>query len=214
MEELNVKFGTPRSILFREYDAEHPGIDLTMEVRIAGSTDVLDYDRALYGNDEDVKTRIRQNALMLLQNCLTEWPGPKSVMRSDTLRVIAETLDKGFAAMGITAKTEIFNFSLTKESEELYKALRQQEMVRMQQPFGWDHINFGYDHGIDEHLKPDCVPPMGFDPKQDLLPGGIEAKKKREEASQNRPDDRYCRRCGEKRPESAKYCPGCGAKFG
>lgn len=52
MANINVKFGTPTPIGFREYDEKHPEIDLDLEVRFAGNTAVTDHDRSLYGRSK------------------------------------------------------------------------------------------------------------------------------------------------------------------
>ena len=53
MADISVKFGTPEPIKFREYDKNHPEIDLDLEVRAAGTAVVSAYDGNLYGSDEE-----------------------------------------------------------------------------------------------------------------------------------------------------------------
>ena len=219
MEQFEVKFGAPTPIPFREYSKNYPDIDIDLAVFIAGRTVVSDYDPKLYEDKESVKVKIKGNALILLQNCLVQWPEGTSVMRSDKLKIIAESLDREFASMGITVKSEITGFQLTQDSEELYKTLRQQ-VVDKTHAYGWDHICLIDEEGrqtqewmfLNKGMKPDCVPPLRFDPaKANDIPGGLGIVLEKE--IRNMPTDHYCRLCGEKRPEGAKFCPGCGAKF-
>ena len=230
MEPFEVKFGTPTPIPFREYDKNLSNIDIDLAVFIAGRAVVLDYDPKLYEDEESVKVKIRGNALLLLQNCLMKWPEGKSVMGINTLEIIAETLDREFSAMGIRTKSEITGFQLTQESEEMYKTLRRQAALKTSpSPALYDYMvknnlitgNEGQPKQerwmfLDKGMEPDCIPPLGFDPaKANDIPGGLGIVREKEEREiRNMPTDHYCRLCGEKRPEGAPFCPGCGAKFG
>ena len=53
MADISVKFGTPEPIKFREYDKNHPEIDLDLEVTAAGISVVTAYDGDLYSGDEE-----------------------------------------------------------------------------------------------------------------------------------------------------------------
>ena len=230
MEPFEVKFGTPTPIPFREYDKNLSNTDIDLAVFIAGCAVVLDYDPKLYEDEESVKVKIRGNALLLLQNCLMKWPEGKSVMGINALEIIAETLDREFSAMGIRTKSEITGFQLTQESEEMYKTLRRQAALKTSpSPALYDYMvknnlitgNEGQPKQerwmfLDKGMEPDCIPPLGFDPAQaNDIPGGLGIVREKEEREiRNMPTDHYCRLCGEKRPEGALFCPGCGAKFG
>ena len=58
---FEVKFGTPKPIVFREYCVYGDNIlDIDLEARFAGKCEVSEYDGSRYGNDEEVKWVLRQ----------------------------------------------------------------------------------------------------------------------------------------------------------
>lgn len=100
MDALNVKFGTPAPIGFREYDKDHPQIDLELEVRFAGLTVVSAYDEARYGSSEAAAAKVRETALASLTEQIRTWPAGKSFWKNTTRAVLERHLDGCLAACG------------------------------------------------------------------------------------------------------------------
>ena len=68
---FEVKFGTPKPIMFREYCVYGDNIlDIDLEARFAGKCEVSEYDGSRYGNDEEVSLFIKQSCSEILEKCL------------------------------------------------------------------------------------------------------------------------------------------------
>jgi|GEM_PF-4325269 len=224
MENIRVKFGTPTPIKFREYDKDHPQIDLDLEVRFAGLSVVSAYDAALYDGDDEVSLKVRETALQYLTERIRTWPEGRSFWKNTTKTVLEESLDRRLSEYGITAKTDIFSFALTPESRELYDAaikdVTEQKMyIDILDRYG----NISY--------KNEGQPVFGKSPFTVLLTGnrnpftpssddkaantdettvmGIVPNGSRINTSK----DKFCRFCGTKRVDGAVFCTECGTKF-
>ncbi|MBO4680248.1 MAG: hypothetical protein J5626_11340 [Lachnospiraceae bacterium] len=136
-----VKFGTPRPVIFREYqEIGNQVLDVDLEARFAGKCEVSEYDKSRYANDEEVSMFIKSNCTDMLEKCLKNWPEGKSVMRSHFFGLDG-LLNDEFKNCGITSKTEIVVKSLTSDSETLYKDCVKTLTV-LPTDYGWDHVNF------------------------------------------------------------------------
>ena len=122
MEQFTVQFGTPTPIKFREYDENHPEIDLDLEVRVAGNISVTGLDVPTCGSSEELASKVREAALASLHDCIRGWPEGKSFWNNTTRAELENDTDARLAECGIIAKTEILSFALTPESSELYRA--------------------------------------------------------------------------------------------
>ena len=209
MEPLTLRFGTPKPIPFREHDAHCPLVDLDLEARIAGSAQITEAEPGALpdGMAPDV---VRARLFEALQVCLALWPEGESVVRGAKSGRLAERFAEHLASRGIRAAVEISSFQLTEESQALYDAMLLQAMKTSVGP-GWDHLDFeGQPGQIRERQKyldgmmP--MPPMPAPPTPS--PRGVAP------VSGNAATDKYCRQCGTKRPEGARFCPECGAPFG
>ena len=121
MKQFTVKFGTPAPIEFREYDKDHPDIDLELEVRAAGTLTVTEVDAAIYGSEDEASSKIREIALLSLLDCIRTWPEGRSFWKNTTRAELEKYIDARLSEHGITAKTELFSFALTTESAEMYR---------------------------------------------------------------------------------------------
>ena len=163
------------------------------------SAAVSDYDRSAYPDEEALKTSLREDAAAILMRCFQDWPEGSSVVRGIAKGLLPEKLNAELARRGITAETEVISFALTEESEQLYKQmLEYRHKIAQEGPFGWDHGCF----------KNDCVgwPNAGPMP----MPTGTSVGAPE---AQTGTGDKFCRNCGEKRPENARFCPNCGEKY-
>lgn len=224
MANINVNFGDPAPIEFREYDEKHPEIDLDLEVRFAGNTAVSVYDRSLYGSDEEVASKVRETALSCLPELIRSWPEGRSFWNNTTRSVLEKHLDERLSELGISAKTDLFSLALTSESRELYDAAvkhmtEQKYFVDLISPYkkvidgnegqpvagnpliGGLHTLKYIPPSSNGVMSPDPI----LDPKRfEIKPnGGADAA----------PNDKYCRSCGAKRENEAKFCAECGARF-
>ncbi len=223
MADLSVKFGTPAPIKFREYDKNHPEVDLDLEVRAAGISVVSAYDGGSYSNDEEAAIKTREIALLSLTDCVRTWPEGKSFWNNATKEVLEKFIDDSLSEHGITAKTDLFSLALTPDSRELYDAV-----IRNMNEQQWiiDVID-RYKDVIDGNEGQPFTgksnfdrPPMGKNPftpvSNDegfgtdtntligIVPNGSPIKMS---------GDKYCRNCGAKREGNSKFCTECGAKF-
>ena len=223
MENLIVKFGTQKPIGFREYDKDHPQIDLDLEVNAAGQSEVSDYDGGLYGGEKEVVSKTREIALKSLTECISSWPEGKSFWKSMTKTVLEKHIDERLAEHGITAETGLYSLVLTSESRELYDAAVK-DMTEQQ----WfiDRIA-PYKNVIDGNEGQPKIdtsnyvrPPMGKNP---FTPSSNDEGFRTDENTvfgivpRGSPirtsGDKYCRNCGAKRENDAKFCLKCGSKF-
>ena len=227
MKSVDVKFGTPEPIGFREYDSGHPLIDLDLEFRAAGISSVTACDGALYNGEEDMTSKVRETALSAIKEFVSAWPEGRSFWKKGTKAELENCIDRRLAEMGITAETRIFSFALTSESAELYNAAvkehcEQKPFVdiidkykdilegnegqpitgRMTRPelFGRYFTPSSDDKGMKISENADSAF-VGMDPPADL------------ERMYSGANDKYCRQCGAKRENNAKFCHECGAKF-
>ena len=125
MEKIEFKFGTPKPVTFRE-----SGCDTDFKVRIAGKAEVSDYDAVLYDCGEAGTDLLKQAVINLLPLCLLNWPEGKHVIGDGNCEILAGRLDKALADVGITAKTEIVNISLSSDQEaEYHDAIKDRRAV-------------------------------------------------------------------------------------
>ena len=138
---FEVKFGTPKPIMFREYCVYGDNIlDIDLEARFAGKCEVSEYDSSRYGNDEEVSLFIKQSCSEILEKCLKNLPEKKSVVRSHFYGLDG-LFSTELESRGITAKIELFSKKLTEDSESVYKDF-QDSLKGMPTDYGWDHVNF------------------------------------------------------------------------
>ena len=138
---FEVKFATPKPVLFREYRKFGDQVmDVDLEARFAGKCEVSGYDKSRYADEGEVSEYIKSNCSAILEKCLKSRPEGESVMKS-----FFAGLDGAFSAelenSGISAKTEIFAKNLTEDSEQVYKDLLK-VFTATRTDFGWDHVNF------------------------------------------------------------------------
>ena len=127
-ESFNLKIGTPKPVNFREFDENYKCTDLDLEVRFAMNVDVSGYDGDRYKDASDVIAEVKSDPMGLFQRCMDRLPEGKSVVKGfETL--IPEAMEAELSDMGITAKTQIFAFKLTDESEKDYREMMQLEKV-------------------------------------------------------------------------------------
>ncbi len=224
MADISVKFGTPEPIKFREYDKNHPEIDLNLEVRAAGTAVVSAYDGNLYGSDEEAVIKTGEIALLSLTDCVRNWPDGESFWKNTTRAVLEKHIDERLSENGITARTDLFSLALTSDSRELYDAA-----IKNVNEQGWFiDIMDRYKDVIDGNEgqpvigKPNSDrPPMGKNPfTPSSNDGGFSTDKNTligivpNGSPINTSGDKYCRNCGAKREGNAKFCTECGTKFG
>ena len=138
---FEVKFGTPRPVIFREYqEIGNQVLDVDLEARFAGKCEVSEYDKSRYANDEEVSMFIKSNCTDMLEKCLKNWPEGKSVIRLH-FNGLDGLLNEEFKSSGITAKTELFAKNLTEDSETLYKDCIK-VLTTLPTDYGWDHMCF------------------------------------------------------------------------
>lgn len=223
MADISVKFGTSAPIKFREYDKNHPEVDLELEVRAAGTTIVSAYDSGLYFNDEEIASKTRKIVLESLEERIKSWPEGVSFWKKATKAVLENYIDEQLSENGITARTVLFSFVLTPESRELYDAV-----VKHVTEQRWTiDIADWYRKVIEGNEGQPVIgtynyvrPPMGknpFTPSSNdegfstgkntvlgIVPNGSPI---------NTSGSKYCTNCGAKREGNAKFCTECGAKF-
>ena len=224
MKQIAVRFGTPEPIGFREYDGKHPQIDLELELRAEGTVTVTYYDSALYGGDDEVSSKAREIALASISDSIRAWPEGKSLWKNTTKAVLEEHIDERLAERGITAKTEIISFVLTPESEELYRAAvndvcRQKMFVDILSCYK-NVIDGNEGQPVTDKSIFDGMPPWHVNPlapSSDDKGAGIDGTTVLgivpNGSPPNTSKDKYCRHCGAKRENGAKFCPVCGAGF-
>ncbi len=142
MEPLNFKIGTPKPVYFREYDFAYKTTDLDLDVRIAMSVEVTDFDSERYKDASEVYDAVKADQLGLFQECMKQLPEGKSAVKGYTT-LVPEAMSKVLSEMGITAKTEVFSFALTEDSQKEYReSMEIERMMAKKDDNGWDHLNF------------------------------------------------------------------------
>lgn len=171
---FELKFGTPKPVTFNELvkAGGNDEFDVDLEARFAAKCEVSEYDNIRYVNDEAVVAAIKENGPAIIEKCLKNYPKGKSRVRHNFCE-LDRLFDEELKNYGITAKTEFFSKTLTKESESLYKGILN-SILRPQTDYGWDR-------GIFDTVpkdKPDgfyCVRAgLGFRLKEDrayYMPG-------------------------------------------
>ena len=223
MKQYTVRFGTPTPIKFREYDEKHPEIDLDLEVRVAGTSSVTELDVTIYGSNDAASSKVREIVLSSLSDCIRTWPEGKSFWKNTTKVTLEKYIDGRLLECGITATTEIFSLVLTPESDKLYRtAVEEASKSKL-----FVDVLSHYQNIIDgneghprtgkslfdsfQMSKNPLVP--SSDDKMAVIDGitvmGIVPNGSPISTSR----DKYCRFCGAKRIENAKFCTECGAKY-
>ncbi len=230
MENITVKFGTLTPLRFREYDKAFPKVDLELEIRIAGHSDVSTFDSAIYGSDEEIKLKARETALSSLKESINTWPEGKSFFKNTTKEVLEEKIDGSLVEHGIEAKTVITSFVLSPESEEEYRAAVEEATKEtmsadaMKKYAEVSYRNEGQPAGneIERPYMGDLMSPMSGPSSID---GGMKTADNADpefmsmdppenlEAMYSGVHDKYCRQCGTKRLGNAKFCPVCGERY-
>ena len=223
MKQFTVRFGTLTPIKFREYDEKHPEIDLDLEVRAAGTSSVTELDVTKYGSNDVASSKVREIVISSLSDCIRTWPEGKSFWKNTTKATLEKYIDGRLWECGITATTEIFSFVLTPESEKLYRAAveeasKSKMFVDILSPYqkiidgneGQPRTGKSLFDGFQMNKNPlapssddkmadiDGITVMGIVPNGSPISASI---------------DKYCRFCGAKRKENAKFCTECGAKY-
>ncbi|MBO7658963.1 MAG: zinc-ribbon domain-containing protein [Clostridia bacterium] len=215
MTALTVKIETNGPARFREFDEAEPAIDIELEAFVTGETKITGFDCERFATQEEAAEAVKADAHRILWDCLKTWPVGKSVMKSDKNALIAGFFDGKLADRGIFSKTVVTDFRLNSDSEKIYTAtVRMAAMLAKQAA---ENAKGEYPYS-DEVPELDEVPEdtseaqaLYEEPEQNNTPVIDEP---REEAAENQPEDRFCRRCGAKRPANARFCPECGTKFG
>lgn len=120
---FTIPFKTERPIFFRERDAQHPEIDLSMDACITGKTVVYGFDNTLFRNEEEVEGLAQPRIQLAIVNCFINWPADKSVMHSDKNGILCEAIKTELAKIGVTAEVEEIEFTPSARSEEMYTRL-------------------------------------------------------------------------------------------
>ena len=138
---FEVKFGTPKPVMFREC-LEKDGfyMDLDLFARFAGKFFVSEYDSNRYEDEKAVDLAIKSNSCEIIANCLNEaWPEGTSKVRG-CFKGLEELFDREIENYGIKGTSEFVIKSLTPDSEKEYK----DHMNLMYNPVGtlWDRGMF------------------------------------------------------------------------
>lgn len=129
MEPFNIKISTPKQINFREFDEHYRYTDIDLEAMFAMSVDIVDFNGEKYREASDVTAEVESDLMGLFQRCMERLPEGESVVKGfETL--IPKAMEAVLSDMEITAKTRIFDFKLTEESEKDYR-----EMMRLENSF-------------------------------------------------------------------------------
>ena len=124
-EPVRILFGTPVPIGYRETD-EQAGQDIEVNVRISGAVYVEEYSKEKYPDEDLLEQEVKDIAIKALHKKLTTWPQGKTVVyNSQKISILNIAVKETLSENGIKAKVEIASFSLTKESEEALKIIRE-----------------------------------------------------------------------------------------
>lgn len=190
---VSFKYGTPEPVTFRET----MGTDYfeeEMQARTAMNVNVYEYDAEKYGDTDKLVTLLKAGMRGMIEKAL-EIMSKGSVVRCRTQQKLSETLEIELADEGVTAEVDVFTFTLTEESEKLCNEMREclinnATVDRTDRPAPQ----------FFEKFKSDCAPPA--DPN--TLPDRFKMFMGM---------GQFCRTCGAKRENNAKFCTECGTKF-
>ncbi len=190
---VSFKYGTPEPVTFRETMGTD-WFDEEMKARTAMSINVYDYDAKKYKDGDSLVAAVKAGMFDMIEKAL-EKMSEVSVVRGRPHGRLSKALEKELSEAGVTAEVDVFSFALTEESERLCSEVREciinsASVDRTDRPAP----------GFLEKFKSDCVPP----PDPATLPEGFKMFMGM---------GQFCRRCGTKRENNAKFCTECGAKF-
>ncbi len=141
MESYSFKIGTPKPVYFREYDLNYKVTDVDLEARIAMNVEVTDFDGEKYKDASEAEAAVKADKEELFQRCMHRLPEGRSVVK-EYKDLISGAMSEELSEMGITAKTEVFSFVLTEDSDNDYReAMSLERMMAEKQDCGWDQMN-------------------------------------------------------------------------
>ena len=223
MTPIIVKIETNGPARFREFDEAEPAIDIELEAFVECETKITGFDCERFATREEAAEAVKADAHRILWACLKRWPDGKSVMKSDKNALIAGFFDGKLAEKGIFSKTAVTDFRLTPDSEKIYTATVRMAATMARQAAENAKGEYQYNDGVPDveeqyreeasDLEEETVPEANVadEPEENVV---AETRKENEEDADSTKHDRFCRRCGAKRPADANFCPECGAKFG
>ena len=133
---FTVNFKTQNPIPFRECDNSLPGVDLDLDAFVEGKAEILDYDKRLFRNIQEVENKIKESAPFILKICFASWPEGSSIVRSDHVKIV-EMLEKRLQDEGIQTRCKISGLKLTEKSELLYStSVSLAEQLKRNKSFG------------------------------------------------------------------------------
>ena len=203
--KCSIKLGTPNPVTFHEVVVPN-NVELDLELRTAAQIDVLEYDEAKYGDAAALEDFIRDRFYALLVQSLKKTNKGSLMRGGNPDKYLASLIKDELVTYGITAEVETFAFALTEDSEKRLK-----EAMEDARPYltgETDSTDRPYSNFPDQSTflgpsdyKSDCVPPPPFlfDPSKGAMQMGIQ--------------DKFCRNCGAKRMNDAKFCTECGNAF-
>ena len=216
--KCKIKLGTPSPVSFHEVVI--PGsIEVDLEMRTATLIEVTEYDKGKYGDAAALEELIRDRFLGLIMQALKKTRNGTLMRGGNPGKYLASLLKDELAAIDIESEIEMIGFALTGNSEKLLK-----EAMKDAQPFligeTVDRTDRPYSGFLDQDkylgktdYRSDCVPPPLFDPAKSTMPmfafdpGPMST-------SDPAFHDKFCRNCGAKRYQNAKFCTECGSPLG
>lgn len=198
-ETFDVKFRTQEPVEFTECSDKLQRGFIGLQGLLAGICSVSGYDASVYRDPGAAADFIRKNAQRIIRDCFDAWDQAEPLFLGNSGPRIARYFDERLSEAGITASTRIAAFVLTPDSERILK----RNLEEGGDPsLGADsmYIVNGPDVFHTSSGPVPVVPQPGTMPSPAVIRNGK--------------DDRYCRLCGEKRRDGARFCAGCGAGFG
>ena len=197
--KCSILLGTPNPVTFRE--AVIPGsIELDLELRTAAQIEVTAYDVTKYADEAALEDFIRDRFYALLVQSLKKTNNGSLMKGGNPGKYLASLIKDELATYGITGEVETIGFALTEDSEKRLK-----EAMEDAKPY------------LNGEVDRTDRPYSGFLDQDSFLANAPETATATEPAltpeTASEPQDKFCRNCGAKRMQNARFCTECGSVF-
>ena len=115
----DIKFGTPRAVNVNETLGT---MSADLQFRLIGESKVSEYDQSRYGSEEELNKFIKENCVDIIERCINSRFDEENRVRM-IQKKLAPAFDDELSALGITAKTTIVSYTLSEESDKMYKEM-------------------------------------------------------------------------------------------
>ncbi len=197
--KCSILLGTPNPVTFHE-EVIPGSIELDLELRTAAQIEVTAYDETKYADAVALEDFIRDRFYALLVQSLKKTNNGSLMKGGNPGKYLASLIKDELATYGITGEVETIGFALTEDSEKRLK-----EAMEDAKPYLSGETD-STDRPYSGFLNQDRF--LANAPETASAPVTTPAPESPSETS-----DKFCRNCGAKRMQNARFCTECGSVF-